>query len=155
MFRLKEVFWCQFQFQSFVYKDISLHYKLSWFSVHLTPQRFFHGLVNHELRDMINRYVFVYLGNILYFLKKPPRTHTACQSRIREAAAELAFRIGRKIQIQFQQDLLPGFGSRWTPKQRFQRFANFYQKCIWNYSSLAAFPASMFRRAHRGPRGSA
>ena len=120
----------------------------------------FQGLVNDILWDMINRFVFVYLDDILIF-SKSPEEHTIHVRMVLQRLLENRLYIkAEKCEFSCSSTAFLGYiiskGSismdpekvravkEW-PKpsdrkalQRFLGFANFYRRFIRNYSTIAA-----------------
>lgn len=57
----------------------------------------FQALINDMLRDMLNRFVFVYLDDILIFFPHPRGAQTACPTRPPEASGEQVVRQTREM----------------------------------------------------------
>ncbi|XP_062842684.1 uncharacterized protein lrfn4b [Trichomycterus rosablanca] len=132
----------------------------------------FQAFINDALRDMINRFVFVYLDDILIFSKSPQdhrhhvrqvlqrllRNHLyvkpqKCEFHLRETTF-LGFII-REGQIQMDPNKTQAVWDWPTPSsikevQRFLGFAHFYRRFIRGFSSVAA-PISALTKKSRHP----
>ena len=132
----------------------------------------FQALINDVLRDMINRFVFVYLDDILIFSKSLQEHHhhvrsvlqrllknhlyvkaPKCEFHVSETSF-LGFILG-KGQVQMDPSKTKAVQDWPTPKsikevQQFLGFANFYRKFIRDFSSVAA-PISALTRKTGAP----
>ena len=59
----------------------------------------FQALVNDMLRDMLNRFVFVYLDDILIFFSQLCRTRGPCKTGAEKTAREQVVHQGRKVRL--------------------------------------------------------
>ena len=120
----------------------------------------FQSLVNDVLRDMINRFAFVYLDDILIFSKNPEEHKTHVRLVLQRLLEYRLFVKAEKCEFSCTKTNFLGYVistgnvgmdpekvkavEEWpTPTdrrglQRFLGFANFYRQFIRNYSSVAA-----------------
>uniref|UniRef100_A0A3P9IHF7 Reverse transcriptase n=1 Tax=Oryzias latipes TaxID=8090 RepID=A0A3P9IHF7_ORYLA len=120
----------------------------------------FQRLVNDVLRDFINRFVFVYLDDILIYSKNPEQHSDHVRLVLQRLSENQLFVKAEKCQ--FHATTIPFLGyifeagsirpdpakieavSQWEPPntrkklQQFLGFANFYRRFIRNYSAIAA-----------------
>uniref|UniRef100_A0A8C7X743 Gypsy retrotransposon integrase-like protein 1 n=1 Tax=Oryzias sinensis TaxID=183150 RepID=A0A8C7X743_9TELE len=120
----------------------------------------FQRLVNDVLRDFINRFVFVYLDDILIYSKDPVQHQEHVRQVLQRLSENQLFVKAEKCQ--FHTPVIPFLGyifeaggirpdpakieavSSWEPPttrkklQQFLGFANFYRRFIRNYSAIAA-----------------
>uniref|UniRef100_A0A3B3HZY6 Gypsy retrotransposon integrase-like protein 1 n=1 Tax=Oryzias latipes TaxID=8090 RepID=A0A3B3HZY6_ORYLA len=120
----------------------------------------FQRLVNDVLRDFINRFVFVYLDDILIYSTDPVQHQEHVRLVLQRLSENQLFVKAEKCQ--FHSSVIPFLGyifgagcirpdpakieavSSWEPPssrkklQQFLGFANFYRRFIRNYSAIAA-----------------
>uniref|UniRef100_A0A8C7YHL6 ribonuclease H n=1 Tax=Oryzias sinensis TaxID=183150 RepID=A0A8C7YHL6_9TELE len=120
----------------------------------------FQRLVNDVLRDFLNRFVFVYLDDILIFSRDPSQHENHVRSVLSRLLENQLYVKAEKCQ--FHAKSIPFLGyifesdqvrpdpakleavSQWEPPstrkklQQFLGFANFYRQFIRNYSAIAA-----------------
>lgn len=119
----------------------------------------FQALVNDDLRDFINRFVFLYLDDILIFSKTQAEHETQVRQVLQRLLENRLFVKSEKCEFHVSTvaflgyiiekgDLRPDPAKvevvvEWPEPhnqrqlQRFLRFANFYRRFIWDFSKVA------------------
>lgn len=129
------------------------HYEYLVMPFGLNAPAVFQCLVN-ELRDLLNRFVFVYLDHILIFSKNREEHVSHVQAVLKHLLHHSLFVKAEKYQFHAESVSFPGniqmdpskvsAVANWPiPEsrkqlQRFLRFANFYRQFIQGYSSVVA-----------------